>query len=133
MKEMLHHLFEHIFKEHPEKIFFYFVSSVVMITIIVKNDKEIRTGLRGHNALLEAPEIVTYIWTYLFPQVILGVMFLELNPPEYLWWFMLFCLLFALSGREGIQMLFNWRGNKTTVIEKETSSEKTVTNENKTD
>lgn len=116
MKELIHHIFDHLFKEHPEKILFYFISSIVMIIVITKNDKEIRSGLRGHNSLLEAPEIVTYLWSYLFPQVILAVLFLELNPPEYLWFFMLLCLLFALAGREGIQMLFNWRGTK--VIEK---------------
>jgi len=122
MKELLHQVFNHIFNEHPEKVFFYLISSGVMISLLVRYDKEIKNGLKGSNLMLEPPESVMLIFIWLMPQVILAVLFLELNPPEYFWFFMLFCLLFALAGREGIQMLFNWRGSKTTIIEKESSS-----------
>lgn len=129
MNELLHHVFEHLAKEHLENLFFYFLSSIVMIAIMIKNDASFRNGLHGTNGLFEAPEIVTYIWVWLFPQVILAVLFLKYEPQEWFWLFMGICLLFALAGRDGIQMLFNWRGSKTTIIEKETSSEKTTKSE----
>jgi len=125
--KLLHKMFDHIANEHPEHIIFYFISSLVMIILLIRYDKEIKNGLKGDNLLLEGSESMMLVFIWLTPQVILAVLFLELNPPEYLWWFMLFCLLFILAGRDGIQMLFNWRGSKTTIIERESSSEKTVT------
>ncbi len=122
--------FEHLLKEHPEGVFFYMIGSTIMTVVIIIHRKSFRRGLEGHNGMWEAPEIVTYLWIWMFPQSILAVLFLELSPPDMFWYFMLFCLLFALAGRSGIEMLFNWRGNKTTVIEKESSKE-IITNENK--
>jgi hypothetical protein len=127
MIEFIQSAFEHLINDNPEGVLFYLISSIVMMTLMIKNDSEFRKGLRGSNTLFEAPEIVVYIWTWLFPQVILAVLFLRYEPQEWFWLFMGICLLFALAGRDGIQMLFNWRGSKTTIIEKQsTESSQTI-------
>lgn len=110
--EILKLTIEHLAKEHLENLVFYFISSLVMIILMIRNDAQIKSGLKGDNGLFEAPEVVIYLWVWLFPQVILSVLFLKFEPQEWFWLFMGICLLFALAGRDGIQMLFNWRGNK---------------------
>ncbi len=124
---------DHLIKEHPEGVFFYMIGSSVMTWILIKNKDEFKQGLKGTNKLWEAPEIVIYLWTWMFTQSILAVLFLELTPPDMFWWFMFLCLIFALAGKDGILLLFNWRGvgrtTYTETIEKETSekSETVVT------
>jgi hypothetical protein len=118
-----------LLKEHPEGVLFYMLGSLIITIVLLKNRERFRKGLEGSNGQWEAPEIVVYLWIWMFPQCILAVLFLELTPPDWFWFFMLGCLLFALAGRTGIEMLFNWRGNKTTIIEKESSSKEKITNE----
>jgi hypothetical protein len=130
IKRFIIQSFEHLLKEHPEGVFFYLLGSLIMTIVLIRNRNHFKKGLEGANGLWEAPEIVTYLWLWMFPQSILAVLFLELTPPDMFWYFMLGCLLFALAGRTGIEMLFNWRGSK--IIEKESSTkETTITNENK--
>ena len=126
MKALLHKLFDHLASEHPEHIIFYFISSFVMMSLLIRYDKEIKNGLKGSNLMLEAPESMMLIFIWITPQVIFAVLFLELNPPEYLWWFMLLGLLFCLAGKEGIQMLFSFGKGRTTIIEREKSTSETT-------
>ena len=121
MIELLQSAFKHLINDNPEGVLFYLISSIVMMILMVRNNKEFMRGLKGNNNLFEAPEIVTYIWVWLFPQIILAVLFLRYEPQDWFWLFMGVCLLFSLAGRDGIQMLFNWRGSKT--IEKQSTTE----------
>lgn len=102
--------FGHLMAEHPEHVLFYIINTAMMILVIARNKESFKKGLEGDNGLWEAPEIVTYIWLWMFPQSINAVLFLDLHPPDMFWYFMLLCLFFALAGREGITMLLNWRG-----------------------
>ena len=104
--------FRHVIAEHPEHILFYVLNSFLIIMVLVRNKEAFKKGLEGQNGLWEAPEAVLYIWMWMFPFSINGVLFLNLTPPDMFWYFMLFCLLFALAGKEGITMLFNWRGTQ---------------------
>lgn len=117
---------ERTMKDNPEGVFFYMFGSLIMTIVLIKNNKDFKIGLKGVNGLWEPSEIVIYLWVWMFTQSILGVLFLKLTPPDMFWIFMLLCLVFAIAGRDGVQMLFNWRGSSTTIIQKETN-----TNENK--
>jgi hypothetical protein len=136
LKEILSFIvdfFKHVIAEHPENVFFYLIGSTILTAVIVRNERVFRKGLEGANGLFEAPEIVIYLWVWLFPQSILAVLFLDLKPPDMFWFFMLGCLLFAFAGRDGVYALLNWRGvtmTKTTTTEK-TEISKEITQEKK--
>jgi hypothetical protein len=102
--------FRHVMQEHPEHVLFYILNSFLIIMVLIRNKEAFKKGLEGANGLWEAPEAVLYIWMWMFPFSVNAVLFLTLDPPDMFWYFMLFCLLFALAGKEGITMLFNWRG-----------------------
>jgi hypothetical protein len=121
--KFIHDFVEHVIKEHPEHVLFYILNSILIIIVLVENRKAFKRGLEGANGLWEAPEAVLYIWMWMFPFSINGVLFLDLRPPDMFWYFMLFCLLFALAGKEGITMLFNWRGVPPPPKKEETSKE----------
>jgi hypothetical protein len=120
----------HLVKDNPEGVLFYAIGSAVMTWVLIKNKDEFKVGLKGTNNLWEPPEIVLYLWLWMFTQTILAVLFLELTPPDLFWAFMFLCLLFALAGKEGILLLFNWRGVSTsTTIQKETSEKTMISTE----
>lgn len=101
---------QHVLQEHPEHVLFYLIGSSVMTVILVINYKEFADGFKGRDGRWQISEIVIYLWTWMFTQSVLGVLFLDLKPPDYFWIFMGCCLLFGLAGKDGIHLLFNWRG-----------------------
>lgn len=110
VKKILHDFFAHVIQEHPEHVLFYILNSILIIWVLVENKSAFKRGFEGVNGFWEAPEAIVYIWMWMFPFSINAVLFLDLHPPDMFWYFMLFCLLFALAGKDGIMMLFNWRG-----------------------
>lgn len=106
---------------HLEGLILYCIGSISITIVHLKNLSEWKKGLKGDNGLWESPEITIYLWLWLFPHVIMSVLFLQYTPPTYFWYFMGACLLFSLLGRWGFEWLLSLRSiqveKKSTTLE----------------
>jgi len=111
---------------HFEGMMLYIFGSVTITFVLVRNHGDFKMGLKGINKLWEAPEITIYLWLWIFPHFVMSITFLQFNPPDMMYYFMGAILLFALSGRAGLEFIFNrFGGGKTVSTEiKQTITEK---------
>jgi hypothetical protein len=98
-------LFTHAAQEHPEGIVLYTFGAITITIVHLVHRKEFVTGLKGKNGLFEAPEICIYLFTWLFPHMIMADQFVSLHPSNFAWYFMAILLLFGLTGRFGLEWL----------------------------
>lgn len=99
----------HIATEHPEGILLYLFGSVTITWVHLVNRKEVIEGFKGANRMWETPEWTVYIFTFLFPHMIMADQFLGLKASDFAWWFMLSLLLFSLAGRWGLEWLLAFK------------------------
>jgi hypothetical protein len=120
-------------KEHPEGMLLYIFGSTAITTVHVYYRAEFVSGLKGPNGHFEAPEICIYLFTHLFPHMIMADQFLGLLASNMCWYFMMVLLLFGLTGRFGLEWLLAFKngGTKVTTIENETTIKTSVTDEQK--
>lgn len=108
---------KHILSITPEGMVLYVCGAVTMTWIELANRDELRRGLKGENGLWEAPEWIIYKFGWLFPHMIMADQFLGLKASDFAWWFMLGLLLFALTGRFGLQWLLAFKNGSNKVDE----------------
>lgn len=117
MSEHLHKLLTHIVAEHPEGMLLYLFGALTITLIHLINSREWRIGLKGENKIWEAPEICIYLFTWLFPHMIMADQFLALKASDLCWYFMLGLLAFGLTGRFGLNWLLAFKNGQSKVTE----------------
>lgn len=69
-------------------ILFVLASAYIHFKVHYQHGDEIARGLKGENGMWEAPEVVIYIWMYLWPPVIMANLFLGITLGDQEWDFM---------------------------------------------
>jgi len=113
---------------HFEGMMLYIFGAIPITFIHIRFAKEWSAGLRGTNGLWDAPEICIYIFTYVFPHMIMADQFIGLKASEMAWYFMIGLLAFALTGRFGLEWILALKNgsSKVTTIENETTLKSTT-------
>lgn len=110
LQDLLDHFFNS--KDHLEGLFLYVCGSVTVTIVHIRNEKVFIEGLKGENKLFEAPEVILYLFCWIFPHVLMIDQFLQLKLSIEGWYFMGVLLLFGLTGRWGLQWLSSIRTGK---------------------
>jgi len=105
-------LLDHLSKDHPEGLILYISGSITITTIQIINRLEFKKGLKGKNELWESPEIILYLFCWIFPHVLMVDQFLQMKLSTEGWFFMGVLLLFGLTGRWGLEWLATIRTGK---------------------
>lgn len=119
IKDFLDHFLNS--KDHLEGLFLYIFGAITVTIIQIRNEKQFIEGLKGKNKQFEAPEIILYIFCWLFPHMIMADQFLQFHLSIEGWYFMGILLLFGLTGRWGLEWLNSMRTGK--VIEEQKTIE----------
>lgn len=114
---------------HFEGMLLYIFGAITITFVHIKYSKEWSEGLKGSNGLWETPEICLYIFTYIYPHMIMADQFLALKASDMAWYFMMGLLAFGLTGRFGLEWLLAFKngGTKITTTENETTMKHTTT------
>lgn len=115
MNEHLHNLLHHIVTEHPEGMLLYSLGAITVTIVHLVNVIEWRIGLKGKNGLWESPEICIYLFTWMFPHMIMADQFLGLKASDLCWYFMLGLLMFGLTGRFGLEWILAFKSGQRSV------------------
>lgn len=110
MEKILNDFIKNLTPGHFEGMLLYVFGSISITRVHFVYAKEWTEGLKGDNKLWEAPEIVVYLFCWLYPHVIMASVFLEMKVETYVWYFMGAILLFSLTGRWGFEWLLAWKG-----------------------
>lgn len=100
---------KHLMSVTPEGMVLYVCGAVTMTWVQLHWKNEVVRGLKGENGLWEAPEWIIYLFTWLFPHMVMADQFLGLKASDFAWWFMIGLLMFALTGRFGLQWLLAFK------------------------
>jgi len=95
---------------HFEGMLLYILGSISITRVHIIYAKEWTEGLKGMNKLWEAPEIVVYLFCWLYPHIIMASAFLNMKVEIEVWYFLGAILLFSLTGRWGLEALLSWSG-----------------------
>jgi len=114
---------------HFEGMALYIFGAITITFIHIKYSKEWSAGLKGSNGLWETPEICLYIFTYIYPHMIMADQFLDLRASDMAWYFMMGLLAFGLTGRFGLEWLLAFKngGTKVTTTDSETTLKQKTT------
>lgn len=112
-------LFNHLLSAHPDGIILYIGGSATLTWVQIAYRAEVTKGLKGTNGLWEAPEWIIYLFSWFFPHMIMADQFLGLKASESAWLFMSALLLFALTGRFGLEWLLAMKTGTPKVIDDE--------------
>lgn len=105
-----------------------YISGAITMTLVqVRNGYDFKVGLKGKNGLWEAPEITVYLWLWLFPHFVMSITFLDFRPPDMVYYFMGAILLFALTGRWGIEYVLTRGKTEITSVKQKTEIQQTIT------
>jgi hypothetical protein len=129
--KIIDYLIDHLNQESSEGLILYFFGAITITIVHIKNEKDWVVGLKGSNGLWEAPEIALYIFFWIAPHVVMADAFLKLEPSTECWIFLGCLLLFALTGRWGLEWLLAFRGKQSTVSTIEKTETITTTEEKK--
>ncbi len=78
-------------------------------------------GFEGENKRWEIPEVLVYLFCcWIAPMVVIAAAFLDIRPPDAVWYFLGAVTLFALLGRWGFEWLLALKNGSTKIT---TSSE----------
>lgn len=122
----------HLLTITPEGMILYVCGAISITWVHLYHKKDVVKGLKGQNGLWEAPEWIIYQFTWLFPHMVMADQFLGLHASDFAWWFMLGLLLFALTGRFGLEWLLAFKSGASKVEESTTTIQQkntTVTKE----
>lgn len=107
--KLLNDFIKNLTPGHFEGMFLYLCGAISMTWVQVVNRHEIKEGLKGENKLWESPEWIIYLWSWLFPHVVLAVLFLGYNPPAYFWYFFGIMGMYGLLGKYAFEWILAWR------------------------
>lgn len=129
VQQFIESVITHVISVPPEGMLLYVCGAITVTWVQIANKAEVQRGLKGENGLWEAPEWIIYLFTWLFPHMVMADQFLGLKASDFAWWFMLGLLLFALTGRFGLQWLLAFKSGSSKVEESTTIVNKTTTKE----
>lgn len=110
MTELLNKLMQQFFAEQSfTGMLCYIFGSISMLYVDIRNQKEVTNGLKGTNGLWDAPEWIAYKASWVFPHMLMASGFLKMEFPTYAWMLMGGLILFALTGRWGLEWLASLR------------------------
>ncbi len=136
MEKIINNFFHHLEAAgHFEGMMLYIFGAITVTFVHIKFAKEWSAGLRGTNGLWDAPEICIYIFTYIYPHMIMADQFLGLKASDMAWYFMMGLLAFGLTGRFGLEWLLAFKngGTKVTTMDETTIKSTSTTTETKED
>lgn len=120
---MLQDFIKHVMSSHPEGMFLYLFGAITITIVHITNGKEWRCGFKGINGYWESPEVCIYLFTWLFPHMIMADQFLGLKASDFAWYFMLGLLAFGLTGRFGLEWLLAFKNGGTSIRPSENKDE----------
>lgn len=118
---------DHITPDHFEGMMLYIFGAISVTLVHLRNGSEWRTGLKGINGHWESPEVCIYLFSWIFPHMIMADQFLGLKASDFAWYFMLGLLAFALTGRFGLEWLLAFKSGASKVTSEETTTTKNET------
>lgn len=83
----------------------YAVALGFLLVLSLRNRTTIWRALIGDNKKLDLPEVVVLMWLVIFPVISLADPLLGLAASEKVWWGLDLVLLFALTGRVGLELV----------------------------
>lgn len=96
-------------------VMLWLITSVIITVVLIRQNKNMVQGIKGHNGFMESAEAVTYLICWIFPYIVNYSAFFNSELPNWVWWFMSGCIAWALGGK----WLFEWalalRAGSTTV------------------
>lgn len=104
-------IIEHVVK-HPEGMVVYSAGAITFTWLQIYFRAEVIRGLKGPNKEWESPEWIVYLFSWLFPHVIMADQFLDMELSTEGWFFMMALLLFGIAGRFGLEWLLAMKTGK---------------------
>ncbi len=95
-------------------LFLFLLMNFTLIGALVMFRKDIVAGLKGKDVLFEMPEVIVFIYLYVFPSIFIAAC----TVPSIVkidimgWMFMMLVVLFGLAGRFGLNFLLAFRAGK---------------------
>lgn len=137
MKDKFHLLLDHFIQGLSQALlspgFLLYCFGALTITYIqIKYGSDFREGLKGKNKSWEPPELSLYLWFIYSPHIVMSSAFMNIDVPEWVGWFMIANLAFALLGRIGLEQLINLRFGSASST-KITEKKEVTIEENKSD
>lgn len=113
----------------PVGLLLYTMGTITVTTIQLVNRKEFIRGLKGDNGRFDSPEIVIYLFIWIFPHFLMADAWLSLKLSTEGYLFLTAMLLFTLTGRWGLEWLLKLKGGgaMTTTTTKSSSNEEIKT------
>lgn len=106
----IHTFIIEFFKEaDPVGLFLYIMGTITVTIIEIFFFKEFTKGLKGENGEFETPEIIIYLFIWLFPHFLMADAFLSKPLSGYGYMFLGALLLFGLAGRWGLEWLIRMK------------------------
>lgn len=109
---------------NPQGMVLFLMGAAVITFIQIVNRKEIIRGHKGANGLWEPAEWTLYWFSWVCPFILMGSACKVMDPPDMVWYFLGFMLIYGLMGNKGIEMILAWRGlgNTSSTVTTEKSS-----------
>lgn len=104
----------------------YIIGAISTTIVKLHYRKPWSRGLMGKNMTWESPEVLLVILFIFFDHVIMAHVFLKFEISDSVLWFLAGLFLYGFTGRWGLEWIASWKGG-TTIINKTTSSEETIT------
>lgn len=108
---------------NPQGMVLFLMGSTVITLLHLIYHKEVVRGFKGVNGLFEPPEWTLYWFSWICPFILIGASCEVMHPPDMVWYFLGFMLIYGLMGNKGIEMILAWRGGGSSSITKTESSE----------
>lgn len=129
--EVHHDLFEalkHATAQNPQGMLLYMMGSAVITFLQLVYRKEVVSDLKGLDQRWQAHEWISYVFSWIWPYVVMGTACNVMTPDPWVWYFLGFILVYTLMGSKGVEAILAWRSGTTTTTSS-TSSTTTTTDE----
>lgn len=112
-------------------LFLFILMNATLILALIMFRKDIVAGLKGKDILFEMPEVIVFIYLYVFPSAFIAAICVPsiVKIDIMGWMFMMLVTLFGLAGRFGLNFLLAFRAGKDRVEDKDDPENKPLTAE----
>lgn len=119
MKEEIHHdiieALKHTIAENPQGMLLFIMGSIMITILHLIYRKEVVTGFKGDDLKWQHTEWILYLFSWLFPYILIGNSCRVMVSPDWVWYFLGFILIYGLMGSKGIQAILAWKNGSTGV------------------
>lgn len=129
VSEMRKDIWEELIKAiaaNPQGMLLFLLGSAVVTLIQLAYRKEVIRGYKGANGFMESQEWTMYVFSWVWPEIVMGAATGVMNPQDWVWYFLLIMMAYGLTGNKGVEAILAWRGIGGTT-KSETTTSTTVT------